>query len=270
MSIDDSKLAEQLQQNEEHHKQQMIQLETVSMMTKYQMVFTKMDSSLSKIGATISLRNLKSKYHAFTKIKQISKSRKLANQLEALRIYQHMDGKLKNLFNVLQDKALVSIFNGFCKIQIVAKTKNSENRYKEEQERQKREFLNKLNLKDEEIEKQKKKNEELEGILWQQKQRENDFQSKLSQKQKLIQRYESDLLEVKRQPQSTKNQENKITSGLSQMKELENNNALLNMQVQQNSMQLLNFVKEMNELLDSHSFILNEKNISSFRTKYKP
>lgn len=35
-------------------------------------------------------------------------------------------------------------------------------------------------------------------------------------------------------------------------------------------MQLLNFVKEMNELLDSHSFILNEKNISSFRTKYKP
>ncbi|CAD8045142.1 unnamed protein product [Paramecium primaurelia] len=249
---------------DEQHKQQMMQLETMGMMCKYQMIFTKMDAALLKIASILRQKQNNDKSYALFQIKDSSINQKQSLMINALSIAQRMKLKLNGLFNFCEKHAQENQFVAFHKIYIISKARNQEQKLKEENEKQKKEFLFKLNQKDEDIDRQRKKNEELEGILYQQKQRESDCTIKLQQKMKLIQRYESDLLELKRQPSSTKNsnQENRL-------KELENNNAILSLQIQQNSQSLINFVKEMNELLDSHSFILNEKNISSFRAKYK-
>ncbi|CAD8072055.1 unnamed protein product [Paramecium sonneborni] len=243
---------------DEQHKQQMMQLETMGMRCKYQMIFTKMDAALLKIASILRQRQNNDKSQALFQIKDRSACQKQLLIINALSIAQRMKLKVNGLFNFCEKHAQENQFIGlFTKCQLFQKqeirSRNSKKKMKNIEER-----------KDEDIDRQRKKNEELEGILYQQKQRESDCTIKLQQKMKLFQRYKSDLLELKRQPTSTKNsnQENRL-------KELENNNSILSLQIQLNSQSLINFVKEMNELLDSHSFILNEKNISSFRTKYK-
>ena len=53
----------------EEHKQAVLQAETINMMTKYQLVFVKMENQFAKIFNTNKLRNLKFKQEAFLNIR---------------------------------------------------------------------------------------------------------------------------------------------------------------------------------------------------------
>jgi len=54
----------------EEQKQTILHSETVSMMTKYQLVFVKMESAFAKVFNSNKLRNLFLKEEAFQKIKE--------------------------------------------------------------------------------------------------------------------------------------------------------------------------------------------------------
>lgn len=49
-------LEKEVQQQEEQHKAQIIHTETIGMMTKYQLVFIKLETSLSKLDMALRLR----------------------------------------------------------------------------------------------------------------------------------------------------------------------------------------------------------------------
>lgn len=53
----------------EEHKQAVLQAETINMMTKYQLVFVKMENQFAKIFNANKLRNLRYKQDAFFSIK---------------------------------------------------------------------------------------------------------------------------------------------------------------------------------------------------------
>ncbi|KAL4510141.1 hypothetical protein ABPG72_010334 [Tetrahymena utriculariae] len=252
-----SQLEQQMREQEENHRQQIMHLETIGMMTKYQLVFIKLESSLNKLANLLNMRQTTFKTLAFRQLQIALQNKKVNNNHQAKLIYFVMEKRTTRLNNILQKVVTQNMFNSFQKIMLVSRLKNYDNKLKIEHEKIKKEFANILQQKEDEIQNLVNQREEQNSNINLLKSKETDNQIVIKQKDQLISSLEQEL-EVKRQkklnPQdlvlSTKILEKKLKD-----LEIENNEMREKSQNTEGSVSL--FIKEMNELLDQHEISTN-------------
>jgi hypothetical protein len=89
----------------EEHKQAVLQAETVNMMTKYQLVFVKMENQFAKIFNNNKLRNTKFKQDAFHRVKRCAILRQSDIGFKAQLIFEKFRNRcLNKMINIYTKK----------------------------------------------------------------------------------------------------------------------------------------------------------------------
>ena len=89
----------------EEQKQAVLQAETVNMMTKYQLVFVKMENQFHKIFNTNKLRGLRHKQDAFYAIKACALVKNLEQQYRMHAIFEKLKNKhMSRLLDIYTQK----------------------------------------------------------------------------------------------------------------------------------------------------------------------
>jgi len=162
------------------NRQQILHIETLGMMTKYQLVFIKLETSMFKLGHIIETRETFMKCDAFYSILNFIKFNELAfvykKKLVANKLKKTLSNKFFSPINFLMKRITA---NGFYKIYEYSKIFSNQKKLNEELNLIKEE--NSLNLlkKEQDLKILAKKAEELSVEIQSLKTKENEYTSKI-------------------------------------------------------------------------------------------
>ncbi|KAM3134981.1 hypothetical protein pb186bvf_012981 [Paramecium bursaria] len=234
---------DELQNQLEIQKQQIIHSETIAMMTKYQLVFLKMETLWSKSILTVKMKYVQQKLWAFSRLKQLGEQKQKQKQIIAQRLVQ----QLNQVSKILNRQKKYQLTFSLTKLKLAPKPKNDKIR---------KSFLQVIASKDNEIKNlQIKENEMIESLTIQ-RQKEQEIQNKIKQKDIYIQQLE---LEIKKNSGGyPRTLDQKVLNPNSQkMRSLEVENQEMQDRIMSTEDSVSMFIREMNELLDSHEISTN-------------
>ncbi|KAL4480447.1 hypothetical protein ABPG74_020963 [Tetrahymena malaccensis] len=271
--VEIKQIEKMIKKQEEQHKQQLIHVETVGIMTKYQLVFIKLETMLTKIANMIKKREWLHKLNAFKDIQQHSYIKKQNNQLKSKLIFRILEKKVGSIQFALQKIINKQLNQSFKKIIFVNNLKEYEQKIKLEHEKFKKEFVVTLNKKDQELSNINKKNEESNQLVFQLKNKEIELITKIKGKDQQIQMLQRQLASLNALPNpnpqanTKKDPQQLVTYKLLEQKvrEAEQENIELKEKLSQAENSVAGFMREMGDMLDSHEMstnIVSDDNVS--------
>ena len=206
-------------------RQMILHIETLGMMTKYQLVFIKLESSLFKVNHIVDTRETLLKCDAFYSILNFIKFNEMAliykKKLVTNKLKKTLSNKLFSPINLLIKKAIAG---GFYKIYEYSKIFSNQKKLNDELNLIKEE--NSLNLykKDQDLKILSKKSEELSSEIQMLKVKENEYTTKIKLQDHTIfsLQQEGNMILEGMQPGSTVMKKNlPLNEGNSKVKALE-------------------------------------------------
>ncbi|CAD8160413.1 unnamed protein product [Paramecium octaurelia] len=220
------------QQNK--YREQVIHAETLNMMAKYQLIFLKMEISMRKVALILKLKGSQQKFYAFRKLKQTSSYS--VNHFKVL--FTQIALKYQQVGLIIQKRQKRNLHHAFLKIRLLfPKYKNDKIR---------RSFLQVIASKDAEIKNLQIKEQEITENIANQKLKEQELLSKIKQKELILTQLENEL---------RKNSSNKTLDSKLRNLEVENQEMQDRIMGTEDSVSL--FIREMNDMLDSHEISTN-------------
>lgn len=121
----------------EEHKSAVLQAETVNMMTKYQLVFVKMENQFAKIFNNNKLRNIKFKQDAFHKVKRCAILKQSEVGFKAQMIFERFRNKtLNHLINLYSRKLVQEKHLAFQKWRLMVEMPKVQSSIEESQQKE--------------------------------------------------------------------------------------------------------------------------------------
>ncbi|CAD8133516.1 unnamed protein product [Paramecium pentaurelia] len=226
--------SDELDQQKNKLREQVIHTETLNMMAKYQLVFLKMEISMRKLALIIKLKGNQQKFYAFRKLKQSNKYS--ANHFKVL--FTQIALKYKQIGAIIQKKQKRNIHFAFLKVRLqFSKNKN---------EKIRKSFLQVIASKETEIKNLQIKEQEIMENITNQKLKEQDLQQKIKQKDQILSQLENEL---------RRNSVNKTLD--SKLRNIENENQEMQDRIMGTEDSVNLFIREMNDMLDSHEISTN-------------
>ncbi|CAK61492.1 unnamed protein product (macronuclear) [Paramecium tetraurelia] len=215
-------------------REQVIHTETLNMMAKYQLVFLKMEISIRKLGLILKLKGNQQKFHAFRKLKQSNKYS--ANHFKV--IFTQIALKYQQVGEIIQKKQKRNLHFAFIKVQFqFSRNKNDKIR---------KSFLQVIASKESEIKNLQIKEQEIMENINNQKLKEQEFLQKIKSKDAILTSLENEL-----KKNST------IKSFDSKLRNIEIENQEMQERIVGTEDSVNLFIREMNDMLDSHEISTN-------------
>jgi hypothetical protein len=261
-----------IQKQQEDYKAQVLHIETISMMTKYQLVFIKMEASLIKMAHTIRTRENFNLASTFATINSFSRAMKLIKQYKTTLIYQGLKTKLETLIRALTKLKRKAVSKSFNQLLTKHKLYRMEKKFREEKDKVVATFHDTMNGKDKEIATLMKKVSEANNALFVTKTKESELSTKLKIKEKIVHQLESernDLVKQKRMSPIDGHEERHLEQKL---RDIQLENEELRDKLSNTECNVGNFIKEMSDLLDTHELSTNvgsEENNSFFASQHQ-
>lgn len=202
-----AKIKNEIQAKEEEHKfflfyfnnnksdlrQQILHIETLGMMTKYQLVFIKLETSLHKVSHILSSRKILQKTEAFYSILNYIKLNEILTIYKRKMVANRLKKTLIN--NFLQPLSTHLIKNksfGFYKIYEFSKIFYKQRKWNEELNLIKNENSINLVKKEQDLKILNKKSDELAVLINELKMKENEYSSKIKMQDQIISSLQQD------------------------------------------------------------------------------
>jgi len=248
-----------LREQQDEHKNQLLHLETVSMMTKYQLVFIKMESSLIKVAHIVKNKESTHIAQAFHRILLHNKTTHELRKYKTQLIYHNVKDNTERMSRALANLYKGSLSRGFKAIYFTAETWKNERLLKNEKEKYAKTFSEALANKDKEIASYIKKIEELNGQVAASRSKETDFASKLKHKEKQLAALELEKVDILKSKKSMSGDSTSISIKVleERLRDLSSENDDLKDKLCSAESNVGTFIREMSELLDSHELSLN-------------
>jgi len=248
-----------LREQQEEHKGQLLHIETISMMTKYQLVFIKMESALIKVAHIIKNKDSVSLAQGFLRILQYSKTSSALRKYKTQLVYYNVKENTEKLVNSLGNLQKGALLKGFKAIWLNSKSWKTFREFKDEKDKLVKTYNEALSSKDREIAMYVKKIEDLNNLTAASKSKENDFVSKLKQKEKHIAALELEKVNILNSKKSISGDSTAISIKVleERVRDLQQENEDLKEKLSSAESNVGTFIKEMSELLDSHELSIN-------------
>ena len=163
-----------------YYRQQILHIETLGMMTKYQLVFIKLETSIFKIGHIVNTRETLMKADAFYSILNYIKFNELALRYKKKLVTNRLKKTISNkLFSPLQFYLKKNLANGFFKIYEYSKIFSNQKKLNDELNLIKEENSVNLIKKEQDLKTLTKKYEDLSKEINLLKTKENEYSSKI-------------------------------------------------------------------------------------------
>ena len=241
-------------QDIDYFRNQLLHMETISMMTKYQLVFIKMESTLNKVSHIIRKKESINVAQAFSKINSETKNASALRKYKTQLVYYSLKDNTSQLVNAIANLHKKSVLKGFKALWFTSKAYKNERVFKEEKEK----YTESLVAKDREITQYAKKLEELNSIAISSKNKEAELMSKLKQREKQISALEVEKADVLKSKKSISGENTALNRALEEkLREMQQENEELKDKLYSAENNVGIFVKEMSELLDYHELSTN-------------
>ncbi|CAK80378.1 unnamed protein product (macronuclear) [Paramecium tetraurelia] len=234
-------LPDEKEAQQSKYREQVIHAETLNMMAKYQLIFLKMEISMRKVALILKLKGNSQKSFAFRKLKQTSSYS--VNHFKVL--FTQIALKYQQVGLIIQKRQKRNLHHAFLKVRLLfPKYKNDKIR---------RSFLQVIASKDAEIKNLQIKEQEITENITNQKLKEQEILSKLKQKELILTQLENEL----RKNSSNKTLDSKVFIEYIKLRNLEVENQDMQDRIMGTEDSVSLFIREMNDMLDSHEISTN-------------
>jgi len=248
-----------LREQQDENKAQILHIETISMMTKYQLVFIKMESALLKVAHIIKNKESSNATNAFQKILEHSKASQTIKKYRTQLIYYNLKDNTQTLTTAINNLYKGCMLKGFKAIWLKSKAWKTEKLYKEEKDKYLKTLNDAIIAKDKEIAQYAKKIDELNNSVLASKSKENDFITKIKHKEKQIAALEMEKGDILKAKKSISGDSTNTSIRIleERIRDLQQDNEDLKDKLSSAEGNVSVFIKEMSELLDTHELSMN-------------
>eukprot|EP01016_Furgasonia_blochmanni_P054217 TRINITY_DN8901_c0_g1_i1.p1 TRINITY_DN8901_c0_g1~~TRINITY_DN8901_c0_g1_i1.p1 ORF type:complete len:475 (-),score=119.30 TRINITY_DN8901_c0_g1_i1:66-1490(-) len=257
------RVSKALQKQQEEHKAQLLHIETISMMTKYQLVFIKMETCLMRLGNIVKAREITNLSSGFKAILAFRNYKVMLAKYRANMILNVFTTTMRQFYRTLNRRRKKNLEFALRKLQSVPRRAVLEREIKNRIES---EYTAVVLKKEQEYMALTRRLEELNTKLQHHQTKEGELAVKIKNRDKQIAALENELAnstnnnkearkaaaagEAAADPSEVRMLENHL-------KELEAENAELKDKLSLTEINVSTFIKEMSELLDSHELSTN-------------
>ena len=253
-----------IQNHEESSKNAFLQVETLGMMTKYQLVFVKMESAFAKVFNSNKLRDQKKAQSAFRKMRDNALSKRMTVGCQPEIIYGKLKKNVVSLLKIYQRQQLIRTNQAFSRWKVAIELDNARQKISKDMADQMKDASDSLKRKE-------KKLKHIEDDIQENEKQNTRLYNVVKDTKKLIEEteiQEEALAKEVNQLRSTRTRstqgeiDKKITALEDQLATLQFTNREIKSETERTDFNIQNFISEMDTFLDANELSTTLEEIS--------